>query len=354
MNIQKVGVLLAMAAVFSASKAKSETTSPDTMRDVFQKPVISAVSTGDLVYTLRPDAEMKVETLEWEIDSNKQPIQVTKTETQKYPLQVQSEGTGFAFNFNKDGKCPDFSSMAYNAERDELYLGLDTTTNSVFKITNASQQGLLTKKTLKEERLRNANSEDAKLSTIISPYLISFGDWVLAFQNKRDIYTASVYHINGIINGNNNKESPIMPKYHTQDNENVYISDGNTTAKINKEKPDTVESIDSIPTVGLAVVNGNLFHAKGTDIYENGVLKKPSIYNSMIHTNTNTINHIASDGNMLFVAVENKLSNPVMSGTVNDTVIRYIQADKIIPANNGAWAIRKNQMHFYSNKQLSR
>ena len=56
MNIQKVGVLLAMAAVFSASKAKSETTSPDTMRDGFEKPVISAVSTGDLVYTPRPES----------------------------------------------------------------------------------------------------------------------------------------------------------------------------------------------------------------------------------------------------------------------------------------------------------
>lgn len=362
MNIQKVGVLLAMAAVFSASKAKSETTSPDTMRDVFEKPVISAVSTGDLVYTLRPDAQMEVETLKWEIGSDGKPVQVKDTETQKYPIQVQSEGTGFAFNFNKDGKCPDFSSMAYNAERDELYFGLDTETNSVFKITNASQQGLLTQKTLKEERLRNANSDTAKLSDVTSPYLISFGDWVLAFQKDPmsldntpdDDNYASVYHINGIVNGNTSIQKTIWPKYHTQDKNYVYISNGKTSQKINKEKPDTVESIGSIPTVGLAVVNGNLFHAKGTDIYENGVLKKPSIYNSMIHTNTNTINHIASDGNMLFVAVENKLSNPVMSGTVNDTVIRYIQADKIIPANNGAWAIRKNQMRFYSNSQLSR
>ena len=34
MNIQKVGVLLAMSAILSASKAKSETTSPDVRRDV--------------------------------------------------------------------------------------------------------------------------------------------------------------------------------------------------------------------------------------------------------------------------------------------------------------------------------
>lgn len=151
MNIQKVGVLLAMAAVFSASKAKSETTSPDTMRDVFEKPVISAVSTGDLVYTLRPDAEMKVPVTNTE--TNEYGFVKTETiiETQKYPLQVQSEGTGFAFNFNKDGKCPEFSSMTYNAEKDTLYLGLNASTSSVFKITNASQQGLLSKKHSKKK-----------------------------------------------------------------------------------------------------------------------------------------------------------------------------------------------------------
>lgn len=352
MNIQKVGVLLAMATVFSASKAKSETTSPDTMRDVFQKPVISAVSTGDLVYTLRPDAEMDVTTM---IPTNIHgtTVQMPVTETQKYPIQVQSEGMGFAFNFNKDGKCPDFSSMAYNAERDELYFGLDTETNSVFKITNASQQGLLTQKTLKEEKVRNANSVDAELSNITSPYLISFGDWLLAFEKGDDFMTS--YHINGVINFRYDNVS-ITPKYHTQDKDYVYISNGSSTGKISKGNPTSIETLSSITTVGLASAKGNLYHANGTELYENGILKTPNIiYNSMPYDNTNTINHIASDGKLLFIAVENKLSTPIMGGTVGSTNIRYIEkADKIIPANNGAWVIRKNQMRFYSNSQLSR
>ena len=61
---------------------------------------------------------------------------------------------------------------------------------------------------------------------------------------------------------------------------------------------------------------------------------------------------------MLFVAVEDTLSSPIEKGQfINNNAFiqtRYVQADKIIPANNGAWVIRKNQMRFYSNSQLSR
>ena len=146
MNIQKVGVLLAMAAVFSASKAKSETTSPDTMRDVFEKPVISAVSTGDLVYTLRPDAQMEVETLKWEIGSDGKPVQVKDTETQKYPLQVQSEGTGFAFNFNKDGKYDYIKIITHHRRRSGLVLQRGLNCN----IANIKHASLITFKRINQ------------------------------------------------------------------------------------------------------------------------------------------------------------------------------------------------------------
>lgn len=148
-----------------------------------------------------------------------------------------------------------------------------------------------------------------------------------------------------------------MPKYHTQDKDYIYISDGSSTAKINKENPIFIESVSTKETVGLAVINGTLYHANGTKLFIDG-----SERNLMIGTetiNTNTINHISSDGEKLFIAVKNNLSMPVLSGITTDKTgslvpTRYIQADKIIPANNGAWAIRKNQMHFYSNTQLSR
>lgn len=354
MNIKKMGALLALATAFTALKAKSETSSPDVMRDVFEKPVISAVAAGDMLYTLRPDAALEEKTSS-KITINGVEYEGVETTTNSYPIQVQGENIGFAFNFGKGSSFPGLSSMAYNAERDELYFGLNASTSSVFKITNASQQGRMTLAAPKEEKLRNENRDDAGLSSVISPSLISFGDWLLAFQEEQDKLFTCAYHINGVINHRSNISNSIEPKFHTQDDKNLYISNGSTTGKISKENPTSMEIIDSISTVGLATLNGNLYHANGTSIYENGEQKTPTVYNTMIHSNTNTINHIASDGEMLFVAVENELTTPVMSGFVNGTVIRYIEkADKVIPSKNGVHAIRNNQMRFYSNAQLSR
>ena len=350
MNIQKVGVLLAMAAVFSASKAKSETTSPDVMRDVFEKPVISAVSTGNFVYTLRPTAEMKVETLEWEIDSNKQPIQVVKTETQKYPLQVHGENSGFAFNLNKDGKCPDFSSMAYNQNSDTLFLGLNGKTNICYTLDNASTERKLSKKILSEKKLMDASENIA--SFMDTPlYMISYDNTLLAFIKNTKIGMRS-FQINGNLKIQNTVfNNAFKPEFDCQTQDYIYISDGKQTAKINKKNPSSIDMVEQ-PTkdiTSMTAVDDKIIFSSGNIIYGSKL--------GIQLSNVTEIHAMTTNGKTAFIAVDEDKTLSSYTSTINDNIPAVIVTGvkKVIPQEKGLVGIKKdNTLIFLQNKQYTR
>lgn len=349
MNIQKVGVLLAMAAVFSASKAKSETTSPDTMRDVFQKPVISAVSTGDLVYTLRPDAQLEIPTTKLEIVDNKV-VEKETTEVQKYPLQVQSEGTGFAFNFNKDGKCPDFSSMAYNENSDTLFIGLNGNTNICYTLDKASQRDKLSAKKLSEKNLMD--SSENKASFMDTPlYMISYDNTLLAFIKNTKIGMRT-FQINGDLKIQKTVFlNAFKPEFDCQTENYIYISDGEKTAKINKKNPSSIDIVEQ-PTSfvsGMTAIKDQVIFTNGNIIYSDFIERLSGIEN---------IHSITTDGKTLYVAADTNKSTTVTSSAISTQNIPtkiITGTKKIIPYKKGVVCVKgNNTMLFLSTNELTR
>lgn len=350
MNIQKVGVLLAMAAVFSASKAKSETTSPDTMRDVFQKPVISAVSTGDLVYTLRPDAEIRVPVTNTETNEHGFVKTETIIETQKYPIQVQSEGTGFAFNFNKDGKCPDFSSMAYNENSDTLFLGLNGKTNICYTLDKASTENKLAKKTLSEKNLMDA-SETSHTFIDTPLYMISYDNKLLTFSKNSKIMMRS-FTINGNLKAGETVSSGLFqPKFDCQTSDFIYVSDGTQTIRIDKNNCKTIETVEQ-PTqniTSMTSVDDKVIFSSGSIIYGSKL--------GIQLSNVNEIHAMTTDGETAFIAVDKDKTLSSYTSKINDNIPAVIVSGvkKVIPYNKGLVGIKKdNTLVFLHNNQYTR
>ena len=287
----------------------------------------------------------------------------TKEVVSYYPILREANGQGVANGYTD---MPKFADIAINKDRKEIWASAEGNTNTLFRI---SLKGISTNNmfgssmAIQPELLRNNNSDDAGIAETKADKLITFGSWILTFNNAEPVdetmpvLNTKIFHINknGSINAQEQPFSTIVPITYTETADALYMTDGSQTVALDKNNPTAgVSNVVTTATsgiVGLAALNGTLYQATSAKIYNGseGVLSEPVVKDGKIkydEVDLIKINSLATYGESLIVSY-NAEADVVVSDLLlnkNVPVIAIQGASKVFATQNGIQALVNNKL----------
>ena len=346
--------LFAMMGAMMASESKGKD-SVDVMEEVFGQERVAiteidgvTVSLTDGEYSRKIEVPNILTTTDGQVITNG-----TKEANCYYPILREANGQGFASGYTE---VPKFADIAINKDRKEIWASAEGTTNTLFKI---SLEGISTNNmfgssmAIQPELLRNSITNDQDIAQVKADKLITFGDWILTFGQKKNAANTKVFHINGVAN-NRTSFSSIIPTTHCETADKLYMTDGSRTVWLDKNNPTNgIKNVETTATdeiVGLAALKGTLYQATSTAIYKesDNVLTKGILYSkktgsAVMPFNTNCM---TADGSCLIISYNSNEKFEVEECSLDgkDDVLAVKGASKVFATQNGIQALVNNKL----------